>query len=278
VEDKANGPAVIQELRHDVAGLIEVTPEGGKHARAHAVSPVVESGNVYLPHPDYAPWVETLIEEMAAFPNGRHDDQVDAMTQALKRLREYGGVFGVPESQIVVNPFPIPEDWPQGFGMAIQPGGVAALWGALDPSGTLYLFAEHQSSHAEPGANALAIKQLGAWIPGVLHSASLPGSMAARDSIAQIYRKQGLTLYTPKPAEEAAVYQLWQLLAAHKIRVFASLAGFLAAYRIGDEEALLLRCCQALILEQACMKKKPVPQPRESWLELPRGEHSWMAL
>ena len=84
VEDKANGPAVIQELRHQLPGLIEVKPEGGKVARAHAVSPMVEAGNVYLPHPMLVPWVEALLEEMAAFPNGRHDDQVDAMTQALK--------------------------------------------------------------------------------------------------------------------------------------------------------------------------------------------------
>ena len=51
VEDKANGPAVIQELKHDLAGLIEVNPEGGKIARAHGVSPQIEPGNVYLPHP-----------------------------------------------------------------------------------------------------------------------------------------------------------------------------------------------------------------------------------
>ena len=37
VEDKANGPAVIQELRHQLEGLIEVTPEGGKIARARCV-------------------------------------------------------------------------------------------------------------------------------------------------------------------------------------------------------------------------------------------------
>jgi predicted phage terminase large subunit-like protein len=41
------------------------------------------TGNVYLPHPDYAPWVSDFIEECAAFPNRAHDDQVDAMTQAL---------------------------------------------------------------------------------------------------------------------------------------------------------------------------------------------------
>jgi predicted phage terminase large subunit-like protein len=54
-------------------------------ARAAAVSPLIEAGNVYLPHPQYAPWVSDLIEECASFPNGAHDDQVDAMTQALLR-------------------------------------------------------------------------------------------------------------------------------------------------------------------------------------------------
>ena len=49
------------------------------------VSPLIEAGNVYLPHPQLAPWVNDLIEECAAFPNGAHDDQVDAMTQALLR-------------------------------------------------------------------------------------------------------------------------------------------------------------------------------------------------
>lgn len=83
VEDKANGPAVIQMLQHEVAGLIAVNPEGGKEARAQAVSPEIESGNVYLPHPHVAPWVTAFIEECAAFPNGAHDDQVDQMTQAL---------------------------------------------------------------------------------------------------------------------------------------------------------------------------------------------------
>jgi predicted phage terminase large subunit-like protein len=88
IEDKANGPAVIQELQHDVAGLIAVNPEGGKIARAQAVSPQCESGNVYLPHPAIAHWVDGFIEECAAFPNGRHDDQVDSMSQALNRLRK----------------------------------------------------------------------------------------------------------------------------------------------------------------------------------------------
>jgi predicted phage terminase large subunit-like protein len=85
IEDKANGSAVVQMLTHEIAGILPVTPEGGKVARAAAVSPLIEAGNVYLPHPHYAPWVDDFIEECAAFPNGSHDDQVDAMTQALLR-------------------------------------------------------------------------------------------------------------------------------------------------------------------------------------------------
>ena len=87
VEDKANGPAVIQALRHDIPGMVPITPDGGKVARAQACSPQVESGNVYLPHPSIAPWVEGFIEELSNFPNGKYDDQVDSFSQALNRLR-----------------------------------------------------------------------------------------------------------------------------------------------------------------------------------------------
>lgn len=87
VEDAANGAAVLQVLRRDVAGLIPVTPEGGKAARAHAVAAGIEAGNVYLPHPAACPWTDAFIDRAAAFPAAAHDDEVDAMTQALLRLQ-----------------------------------------------------------------------------------------------------------------------------------------------------------------------------------------------
>lgn len=86
VEDKANGPAVIAMLKQKIEGLIPVEPQGSKVARVSAVSPQIEAGNVYLPDPSIAPWVHDFIEECAAFPTGAHDDQVDAMSQALMRL------------------------------------------------------------------------------------------------------------------------------------------------------------------------------------------------
>jgi len=87
VEDAANGPAVISMLRDKIQGLIEVQPLGSKEARAHSVSPLFEAGNVFVPHPSLAPWVNDYIEEMVTFPNSKYKDQVDSTTQALNRMR-----------------------------------------------------------------------------------------------------------------------------------------------------------------------------------------------
>lgn len=86
VEDKANGPAVIAQLRRTVSGLIAVEVKDSKYARASAVAPFVEAHNVLLPDPTIAPWVADYIEEHAGFPNASHDDQVDTTSQALHRL------------------------------------------------------------------------------------------------------------------------------------------------------------------------------------------------
>jgi len=84
VEDKANGPAVISSLRNRVPGLIAVNPEGGKIVRATAVSPFIEAGNVYLP--EDADWVQDYLTQWIKFPHGKHDDMVDATTQALNQI------------------------------------------------------------------------------------------------------------------------------------------------------------------------------------------------
>lgn len=89
IEDAANGPAVISSLKTKITGIIPVKPLGGKEARANAVSPLVESGHVYLPHPSLPgfAWVADFLLELSSFPKGAHDDRVDAMTQMLARKR-----------------------------------------------------------------------------------------------------------------------------------------------------------------------------------------------
>lgn len=87
IEDKANGPAVMQILKNEIPGMIPVNPMGDKVARAYAVQPLFWAGNVYLPHPDmvdYA-WVRSYMEEFQLFPKGR-SDRIDAASQLLALL------------------------------------------------------------------------------------------------------------------------------------------------------------------------------------------------
>lgn len=86
VEDKANGTALINMLSRSIGGIVPVEPEGSKVERAFAITPFVEAKNVFLPDPKIHLWVYKLIEETKMFPRGAHDDQVDALTQALNRL------------------------------------------------------------------------------------------------------------------------------------------------------------------------------------------------
>lgn len=92
IEDKANGSAVIEMMQREIPGIIPVEPEGGKIVRAQAIAPYVESGNVYLPHMSIAPWSGEVVKEIKLFPNGLHDDDVDAMTQAINKLSGSGTV------------------------------------------------------------------------------------------------------------------------------------------------------------------------------------------
>ena len=68
VEDKANGPAVIQSLRHEIGGLVEVNPEGGKMSRAAAASPQLESGNWYFAASDAETVGGRIHNAMRGFP------------------------------------------------------------------------------------------------------------------------------------------------------------------------------------------------------------------
>ena len=89
VEAKAAGSPLIFELRAMGIPVQEFTPTKGndKIARLNAVSDLFASGHVWVPNTH---WAEELIEEVASFPSGEHDDLVDSMSQALLRYRRGG--------------------------------------------------------------------------------------------------------------------------------------------------------------------------------------------
>jgi predicted phage terminase large subunit-like protein len=88
IEGKANGSALYSVLKGKLSGLIKVEPDGGKRARVESISGEIEAGNIYLPERSRAPWIDEFECECADFPNGKHDDQVDAMVYALKAFRK----------------------------------------------------------------------------------------------------------------------------------------------------------------------------------------------
>jgi predicted phage terminase large subunit-like protein len=84
IEDAANGRAIIETLSREVMGVIPVPPDKSKEVRVNAISVFIEAGNVYLPEGD--PMTYKFVEQCAKFPNDKHDDMVDSMSQALYKL------------------------------------------------------------------------------------------------------------------------------------------------------------------------------------------------
>ena len=94
IEKKASGAPLIYELRAMGIPVQEFTPSKGqdKIARLNSVSDIIASGKVWVPQ---TRWAEELVDEIAAFPSGEHDDLVDATTLALMRFRQ-GGFLRLP--------------------------------------------------------------------------------------------------------------------------------------------------------------------------------------
>ena len=91
IEAKATGTPLQQELRKMGIPVTMYAPGGRKSgqdkiSRANAVAPILESGMIW--YPEQQDWAEEMVEECAAFPNGSHDDQVDAAIMAWMRFRQ----------------------------------------------------------------------------------------------------------------------------------------------------------------------------------------------
>jgi predicted phage terminase large subunit-like protein len=97
IEKKAAGAPLIQELFRMSVPIQEFSPSRGndKHVRVNAVADMFASGKVWAPD---TRWAREVVEEVAAFPVGEHDDYVDTMTQALLRFRQ-GGFISLPSDE-----------------------------------------------------------------------------------------------------------------------------------------------------------------------------------
>jgi predicted phage terminase large subunit-like protein len=97
IEKKATGAPLIYEFRAMGIPVQEYTPSKGndKITRLNSVSDIIASGKVWVPQ---TRWAEELVDEIASFPSGEHDDLVDATTLALMRFRA-GGFIRLPSDE-----------------------------------------------------------------------------------------------------------------------------------------------------------------------------------
>lgn len=91
IEAKAAGLPLLQEFRAIGIPAVDFTPSRGndKHMRLNSIASLFEAGLIWRPETS---WAEEVVEEIAAFPNGEHDDLVDCASQALMRFRQGGFV------------------------------------------------------------------------------------------------------------------------------------------------------------------------------------------
>lgn len=95
IEPKASGLTIIQTLKRETnLNIISLDPpKDDKVTRVHGVSPVIESGRVFLISGE---WNEGFLNECAAFPNGNNDDQVDNLSAMLNKYFGKNTTFGAP--------------------------------------------------------------------------------------------------------------------------------------------------------------------------------------
>lgn len=105
VEDKANGSAVISELKSTVAGFVPITPTESKEARASSVTPYFEAGNVFIPEDSAAPWVPHYVSELLEFPAGSHDDQCFVAGTKVATLFGDKPIEKIKAGEMVLTPF-----------------------------------------------------------------------------------------------------------------------------------------------------------------------------
>lgn len=167
----------------------------------------------------------------------------DARTKGIPSLGA-GAIYPIELSEILVDPFKIPDYWPRLFGMDVGWKRTAALWGAWDRStDCIYLYTEHYRGQAEPSIHATAIRARGDWIPGAIDPAARGRSQKDGEQLMAQYQELGLTLVLANNAIEAGIYEVWERLSTGRLKVFRTLQNWQAEYRLyrRDEKGQIVK-------------------------------------
>lgn len=157
-----------------------------------------------------------------------------ARTRGIPNLGA-GVIYPIPEEEIKVKPFEIPDHWPRGFGMDVGWNWTVAVWGAYDREAAIwYIYRTHARSHAEPPVHAEGIRAAGDWIPGRIDPAANGRSQVDGKQLLQLYGPQGLGLKIDiaNNGVEAGIFEVWTMMTSGRFKVFSSLSPWFTEYRM----------------------------------------------
>ena len=169
--------------------------------------------------------------------------QRDARSKGVPQLGA-GAIYPVPESDIVVPDFSIPDHWPRSYALDVGWNRTAAIWGARDPETKIvYLYSEHYRGQAEPVIHAHSIKSRGEWIPGVIDPAARGRGQKDGTQLLEQYQDLGLDLTTAVNAVESGLYDVWMRMSGGKLKVFSSLSNWRSEFRLyrRDEKGAIVK-------------------------------------
>lgn len=185
-------------------------------------------------------------------------------------LGSVGLIYPCSDEDFICDPFPISDRWAKAYGMDVGWNKTAALFAAIDPNTDVaYLYSEHYLGQQEPPVHASAIKNRGAWIPGVIDPASRGRSQIDGRKLIDLYRQEGLDLYMANNAREAGILKFGQGLVTGKIKVFSTLQHFRREIRLyrRDEDGTIIKEHDHLMDAARYLKMSGLEKARVSPLE-----------
>lgn len=155
-----------------------------------------------------------------------------------------GAIYPVDESDLLVDPFKLPDYWPRAY--ALDPGWrkTACLWGAHDEDNdTFYLTHEYYVGEQQPIIHAHAIRSVGKWITGAIDPAADASAQRDGEHMLDEYEELGLELVHANNAVASGLLHVLTLMQGGQLKVFNTLTSWVTELRLyrRDEKGKIVK-------------------------------------
>jgi|694.fasta_scaffold02351_2 phage terminase large subunit-like protein len=202
--------------------------------------------------------------------------QRDARSKGVPQLGA-GAIYPVAESDVVVEPFEVPEHWPRCFGMDVGWNRTAAVFAAVDmESDVVYVFSEHYMGAAEPAVHAEAVRARGG-MPGVIDPASRGRTQIDGQQLFNRYKGLGLDITVANNAVETGLYDVWQRMSSGRLKVFRSCVNWVNEFRlyrrddkgrVVKENDHLMDATRYMVVSGVQRAKNPLNRMKRAFVEI----------